>query len=320
MSKNMPTDDSAGSCDLPISDNTQRLYSGFMEETARWPEMETYNGTIQKLTRTYYGNPFPYDPRYNTVHWIAEYSRNIVELARDFCWMKAHAEARRNELSSREWIPVRPQEYDTFVQRHAVHALVWAIICRDKLALAVCAYFEPFNPESVKNLRNFKDVLTFLNERRKTDDAVSPCRLFLAALEALDGSDFRPVKELRDYVVHRSSPNVFVDEVPQNWGFPYMIPLLTPKEIRKKEQEILERFKETPRVASKVLEDNRVGGILFKHEPLEKAGVGYPQMEEILEKALRKLLQAASTCIETLLEREPLKTMFESPIIPGPGT
>ena len=240
--------------------------------------------------------PFPFDPRFNSIHWAFDVSSLCNQIAYGLTWTMAYA----NYYKARIPKGTLPAHTDFGVQYYADNCASRVDSCRDKLALMVWSHYCAFNPEKPHEILTYEKIMERLQYPIRFGLNISGEDLFVQYLLPLQGNDFEIIGRYRDHKIHRREPRIELYGPAAHHDWPYMLALTDPKEIV--------RFKRSIAHESDwVLERSTRKGIIFDRRTLKGRLWDYYDLTKRIEACMVKLLAAGAGCFMVLKRRKPFR-------------
>jgi hypothetical protein len=221
--------------------------------------------------------------------------------------MKAHAQLYR----AKKLRPDSPAHVDFKSSYFASNNMLRLHSTRDKLALAVWAYYCPFDPDDKQQVLTYKQIVHRLRCQECFGLKLENARPFLSLLNRLDGNEFKNVEEFRHLVVHRREPLIEMQSVSPHHGLSYLLPLHDENAIRKFKASLKKQYPD-PTLYPERLSRCKINGTIYDQRKLDGRWWAYADIEKACEKALKLIIVATSGCTNELLTREPLKSMAQN--------
>lgn len=244
----------------------------------------------------------PFDPRFNAVLWVLDAAGLCRQIAYSRLWMTAYAEHYKATVPMGE----RLSDTQFHVQYFADNAIVMTYACRDKVALAVWAYYVPFNPEEPEDVLDYRAIMERLNHPARFGIRLRRVEPFLDCLEHLGTQEFTVVKRYRHLKVHRREPRIEIRRVAPHHGGDYLLPCDGAAEEGRLDDTLAEAYPDAESRAAVRL-GCVVNGILYNRRRLKDAIWYYGDVAGVTCRCLRALLQASSQCMAVLRRRAPIR-------------
>ena len=277
-----------------------------IEHLPAWQSFKTSYGVLWKAATR---DSFPWDWRFNAVHWAVDVAKLCRETAYGMIWMKAYA----HDFTLRVPKGSLPSHNAMQVMYFLDNTIVRMCSCRDKLALMVLAHFKPFTPEA-ENLMPYHRILGNLTSPAPGKGAYRGSSPFLKALRTLDCRDFERLKKYRDLKVHRREPRVEMYGVEPHHDWGYMLPVEDERSKRRFMRSLAKLYPDRD-LRETVKSGCLIGGKLFDRRRLQGRCWAYKPLLSKMVSSYTKLLLASAGCFRLLRRRAPLRrarrTSFE---------
>jgi len=276
-----------------------------LEERKRFESLPAWKGYAQSANSFFgaaFKNAFPFNPRFNAVYWAQDVDRLVREIGFGVFWTKAYAKYYRQQKEM--WVD-KPSHVDFHVSYFADNCITRLVSCRDKIALMVWAFYEPFNPE--EKVLTYEQVREQLRVPGEFGRKLSNHGIFLKHLDALDTQDFNVLKKYRDLKIHRREPRIEIFGVDPAHDAPYMLPVSKDR-LQAWEESIRKQYPNCQECAIQVLiRGCYINGVPFEQRKLKNRVWGYARVKGHIERGLAQILEAASACFRFLRRRSPLR-------------
>ena len=246
--------------------------------------------------------PLPFNPKFNAMHWAFDVSMLCREVAYGLMWMNAYATYYMSKVKPGE----QPAHVDFQVSYFADNSVSRIDSCRDKLALMVWSFYCAFNPEEKKEVLIYEDVVKRLKWPVKYGLNLRGQKVFLRALNILQGEDFVRIGRYRDFKVHRREPRIEIYGVKPHHDWTYLVPLTEDGEIARWRHSLAKQYKD-PWMRERIERGCWIKEVLFDQRTLKGRLWSFPQVKSDTESCLVKLLEASTTCFRALRARSPFK-------------
>ena len=268
-----------------------------IEAKPEWRAFATSWASLDKATAS---GPIPFDPKFNAMHWAFDVSSLCREIAYGLMWMNAYAAYYMLKVKPGE----QPAHVDFQVSYFADNSISRIDSCRDKLALMVWSFYCAFNPEERKEVLIYEDIIRRLKWPVKYGLSLRGQKVFLEALNLLQGEDFVRMGQYRDLKVHRREPRIEIYGVESHHDWPYLVPLTEDREIARWKRSFEEQYKD-PWMREHIEPGCRIKGVIFDQRTLKGRLWSFRQIQSDTERCLAKLLEASATCFRVLRGRSP---------------
>lgn len=216
--------------------------------------------------------------------------------------MKAYAKHYRQQKERWEG---KPSHVDFNVSYFADNCITRLDSCRDKIALIVWSFYEPFNPE--EKVLTYEEVREQLRVPGELGRKLSNHGIFLKHLDALDTQDFNVLKKYRDLKIHRREPRIEIFGVDHAHDVPYMLPVSKDR-LQAWEASIRKRYSNWQEWAiQELIQDCYIKGVPFEQSKLKNRVWGYERVKGHIERGLGQIMGAASGCFRFLRRQSPLR-------------
>jgi len=240
--------------------------------------------------------PFPFDPKFNSIHWAFDVSSLCNQIAYGLTWTNAYATYYKTQVPKGSV----HAHTDFGVQYYADNCASRIDSCRDKMALMVWSHYCAFNPERRREVLTYEEIMDRLRYPIRFGLDVRDGKPFVQHLLPLQGKDFEVIGQYRDHKIHRREPRIELYGPARHHDWPYMLALTDPKEIAKFKKSIEHE-------GDWVLESSSKKGILFDRRTLKGRLWDYAELAKRTEACLLKLLVAGTGCFKVLRGRKPFR-------------
>lgn len=269
--------------------------------TTEWKRFQTAGNSFINSSQ----KDLPFDPRFNAVHWGFDVNRLCKEIAYGNWWMNAYAGYYKSKVTP----GMQPSHVDANVAYFADNCVTRIDSCRDKLALMVWAYYVPFNPENRNEVLDFSKVIERLRCPLKFGLSIKNQKDFLINLEKLRNSDFSRIEMYRHLKIHRREPRIEIYGVKPHHDWPYMLPLVEPKEIGLWRTALRKQYSTAGDRELRMLEEGCYRrGVLFDRRQLKDRLWAFDEIKLRIDNCLTQLLNASAGCFNILTRRPPLRS------------
>lgn len=244
----------------------------------------------------------PFDWRFNAVHWAFDVVKLCEETAYSLCWMNAYADFYRSKIKS----GTQPSHTDFHVSYFADNCIIGIDSCRDKIALMVWAYYCPFNPEKLKEVLVYEDVVERLKAPIKFGLRLQGTGRFLEYLDMLTGNEFKQIEKYRHLRIHRREPRIELYGIAPHHDWPYMFPLIEIKEVELWRKKLAKQYPED--TGRNIIEKGcYINGVLFDRRQLKNRLWDYSDLKTLINNCYLSILKTTSGCFRSLSCKKPLR-------------
>lgn len=287
------------------STSKSSIYECYSEEEKQFTnlkEYKNYSRAFTSLKNSVDKGGFPFDPRFNAVHWAFDVADLINQIIYSYCLMNCYAESFKVKHKKGSLL----SHVDFHVLFYADNCITRIYSCRDKLALMVWAYYSPFNPEKKKEVLTYSSILDRLKNPARCGLLINHHTKFLMYLENLKGSDFSFVEGYRHLKIHRREPSIEIYGVKPHHDWPYLIPILDKKDKRKFEDSLKKQYP-NDKLREIVLKRCYINGVLFDQKKIIGRLYSYKDIKKNVYNCLIKLLKSGDGSFRVLKMKSPMK-------------